>query len=257
MGRRSRGRSRPTCSRSSTWWTRTSPPSLARLEAEKFSHSNIGYPFGCYPNDTSIGTDSIYASLNPGKQAETFDSSVPAGAASNAESRFDCFKQAFTTQVAAGNVPAFNYMVLPSDHTNGVSPGARSPRSMVAENDYGLGQIVDLISRSNIWRSRAIFTIEDDSQDGADHVDAHRMPAGVFSPYAKQGAVIHTRYDMLSVIRSIELIIGMKPLGFPTGWPPRCTTSSPPSPATRRPSPSRLPPIPCSSATRTQRSTER
>jgi len=186
----------------------------ATLETQKFQHSDIGYPFGCYPNDTSIGADSIYASLNKGATAETFDSSIPAGGAANAESRFDCFKKAFTQHLAAGSVPAFNYMVLPSDHTNGVSPGARTPRSMVAENDYGLGQIVDLISRSNIWRSSAIFTIEDDSQDGSDHVDAHRMPAGVFSPYAKQGAVIHTRYDMLSMIRSIELILGMKPVGF-------------------------------------------
>jgi hypothetical protein len=187
----------------------------ANLETQKFQHSNIGYPFGCYPNDTSIGTDSIYASLNKGAKAETFDSSLPPGAASNAESRFDCFKTAFEKQIAAGNVPAFNYMILPSDHTNGVSPGARSPRAMVAENDYGLGQIVDLISHSKIWRSSAIFTIEDDSQDGADHVDAHRMPVGVFSPFARRGAVIHTRYDMLSVIRSIELILGMKPLGLP------------------------------------------
>jgi hypothetical protein len=105
-------------------------------------------------------------------------------------------------------------MVLPSDHTNGVSPGARSPNSMVAENDYGVGQVVDLISHSSIWRSSAIFVLEDDSQDGADHVDAHRMPGAVFSPYAKRGAVIHTRYDMLSLIRSMELILGMHPLTY-------------------------------------------
>jgi phospholipase C len=111
-------------------------------------------------------------------------------------------------------VPAFNYLILWNDHTLGVTPGARTPRSMVAENDYGLGQIVDLISRSPVWRSSAIFTIEDDSQDGPDHVEAHRVPAGVFSPYARRGAVIHTRYDMLSMIRSIELILGIKPLSF-------------------------------------------
>jgi len=86
---------------------------------------------------------------------------------------------------------------------------------MVAENDYALGQIVDLISHSKIWRSSAIFVVEDDSQDGADHVDAHRMPAGVFSPYARRGTVVGTRYDMLSFIRSIELILGMRPLGLP------------------------------------------
>jgi hypothetical protein len=188
-------------------------PGQAKLETQKFAHSNLGFPFGCYPNDLSIGTDSIAASLT-GAHVETFDSSVPAGAAANSESRFDCFKGAFNKQVASGTVPAFNYLVMLSDHTNGVSPGARTPRSMVAENDYGLGQMVDLISHSKIWRSSAIFVIEDDSQDGADHVDAHRMPAGVFSPYAKRGAVISTRYDMLSMERSIELILGMKPLGF-------------------------------------------
>ncbi len=188
-------------------------PAQAKLENQKFAHSNLGYPFGCYPNDISIGTDSIAATLAH-TQRETFDSSIPPGASPSSESRFSCFEQAFDQQVAAGTVPAFNYLVLPSDHTNGVQPGARTPRSMVAENDYGLGQIVDLISHSTVWRSSAIFVIEDDSQDGADHVDAHRMPAGVFSPYAKRGAVIHTRYDMLSVIRSIELILGMKPLGF-------------------------------------------
>jgi DNA-binding beta-propeller fold protein YncE len=185
----------------------------AALETQKFAHSKVGYPFDCYPNDLSIGTDSIAASLAH-KKVETFDSSVPAGAAADSESRFSCFKQIFDAQLASGKVPAFNYLVLLSDHTNGVSPGARTPRAMVAENDYGIGQFVDLISHSSIWRSSAIFVLEDDSQDGADHVDAHRMPVGVFSPYAKQGAVIHTRYDMLSMIRSIELILGMKPLGL-------------------------------------------
>ncbi len=185
----------------------------ATLEQQKFAHSDVGFPFGCYPNDLSIGTDSIQASLAH-KHVETFDSALPSGAAAGSESRFDCFKQKFDTQVASGTVPAFNYLVLLSDHTNGVSPGNRTPRAMVAENDYALGQIVDLISHSSVWRSSAIFVIEDDSQDGPDHVDAHRMPAGVFSPYAKPGAVVHTRYDMLSMIRSIELVLGMKPLGL-------------------------------------------
>ncbi len=189
-------------------------PAQAKLETEKFARSNLGYPFGCYANDLSIGTDPIAAALAH-TNTETFDSSIPPGASPSSESRFSCFEKAFDQQVASGTVPAFNYLVLPSDHTTGVQPGTRTPRSMVAENDYGLGQIVDLISHSKIWRSSAIFVIEDDSQDGADHVDAHRMPAAVISPYAKRGAVIHTRYDMLSVIRSIELILGMRPLGLP------------------------------------------
>ena len=186
-------------------------PQQTALVNEKFARSDLGAggntPGNCYPNDASIGTDAINGS-------ETYDSSVPVGAPPGSESRFTCFQERFQQWMATGQVPRFVYMVLPSDHTNGLSPGARSPRSMVAENDYGLGQIVSLISHSSIWSSSAIFVLEDDSQDGADHVDAHRMPAAVFSPYAKRGAVVHTRYDMLSFIRSMELILGMRPLSY-------------------------------------------
>ena len=182
----------------------------AAIQAEavrKAQHSDIGPPFGCYPNDASIGSDVI-------THYDVYDTTAPADAKPGSESRFDCFKQRFTAQVQSGAVPTFNYMVLSNDHTEGTSPGRRTPRAMVAENDAALGQIVDLISHSNIWKSTAIFVLEDDSQDGEDHVDAHRMPVGVFSPYARQGAVVHARYDMVSMIRSVELIVGMRPLGL-------------------------------------------
>jgi hypothetical protein len=182
------------------------PADLAEVN-KKFAKSDLGAPFGCYPNDSYIGRNAITGN-------DVYDSSVPTGAKLGSESRFDCFKTKFSAQVASGTVPAFNYLVLSNDHTEGTTPGRRTPRAMVAENDYGLGQIVDLISHSKVWSSSAIFVIEDDSQDGADHVDAHRMPAAVISPYARNGAVIHRRYDMLSVIRSMELILGMKPLGL-------------------------------------------
>ena len=84
----------------------------------------------------------------------------------------------------------------------------------MADSDLALGQLVDTISHSRIWSSSAIFIVEDDSQDGADHVDAHRIPVAVVSPYARRGAVIHSRYDLLSVVRSMELIMGMKPLSL-------------------------------------------
>ena len=80
---------------------------------------------------------------------------------------------------------------------------------MIAENDYALGQVVDLISKSPIWKESAILVIEDDSQNGADHVDAHRIPAFVISPYTQKGAVVHTRYDFLSFIRTLQNITGM------------------------------------------------
>ena len=181
-------------------------PQDATEISRKFAHSDLG-PNGCYPNDSSIDKDSITGQ-------EVWDGSPPAGAALGSESRFDCFQRKFTAQVATGTVPAFNYLVLTNDHTVGVSPGERTPRALVADNDYGLGQVVDLISHSSIWKQSAIFVVEDDSQDGADHVDAHRIPALVVSPYARQGAIVHTRYDFLSVIRSMELIVGMKPLGL-------------------------------------------
>jgi phospholipase C len=85
---------------------------------------------------------------------------------------------------------------------------------MVAENDLALGQVVDLISHSSIWQSSLILVIEDDSQDGADHVDAHRVPALAISPYAKRGAVVHTRYDFLSYIRTLEIVLGMRSLNL-------------------------------------------
>jgi len=106
---------------------------------------------------------------------------------------------------------------LPNDHTDGGKKGFPTPASLVADNDLGLGQLVDLVSHSSIWRSSAIVVVEDDTQDGADHVDAHRMPAFLISPWTRTGAVVHTRYDQLSAIRTIELMLGLKPLSLGDG----------------------------------------
>src|SRR5262249_20234833 len=124
------------------------------------------------------------------------------------------FRTRFGQQVTAGRVPAFNYITLTNDHTRGLEPGAHTPGAMIADNDLALGQIVDTISHSAIWSSSAIFVVEDDSQNGADHVDGHRAVAAVISPYAKSDTTVSTRYDQLSMIRSMELILGMRPLGL-------------------------------------------
>ena len=137
------------------------------------------------------------------------------GTVTAANSRFNDFDAEFNAQVATGTVPALNYLILPNDHTNGTLPRAYSPQALIADNDLALGQIVDAISHSSIWPSTAIFVVEDDSQDGADHVDAHRMPAFVISPWAKRGgAVVDTRFDQYSVLRTIELILGLQPLSL-------------------------------------------
>jgi hypothetical protein len=178
--------------------------------ARKTAKSDLGPPQGCFPNDASSGgTDSVLQG-----QAEVFDSSPPSGAPPNSESRFDCFRARFLSQLVTGSVPAFNYLTLANDHTSGTTPGRRTPFAMVAENDYALGQTVDLISHSSIWSKSLILVIEDDSQDGADHVDAHRIPALAISPYAKRGAVVHTRYDFLSFIRTLEIATGMKSMNL-------------------------------------------
>jgi len=167
--------------------------------------SDLGPPFGgCYPGDQTIGT-----AMDNG---EIFDSSMPSGAPAGSYSHIDCFRQRFAAQLASGTVPALSYLSMTSDHTRGTQPGFPIPQAMVADSDLGIGQIIDTISHSPIWGSSAIFIVEDDSQDGADHVNAHRIPALVVSPYARAGAVVHTRYDLVSVVRSIELILGMDPL---------------------------------------------
>ena len=139
---------------------------------------------------------------------------IGAGGTDTTGSRFDYFQAQLNKEIAAGSVPAFNYLTLPNDHTNGTKPGFPTPKATIADNDYGLGQVVDLISHSPIWKDSAIFVVEDDTQDGGDHVDAHRMPAFAISPYARHGAVVHTRYDQESVLRTMELILGLKPLSL-------------------------------------------
>ena len=132
-----------------------------------------------------------------------------------ATSHIDEFNTEFTLQLLSGTVPRFNYFTMPDDHTNGTGAGLLQPLSEVADNDLGIGQLVQIVSNSSIWPQSAIFIIEDDSQDGADHLEAHRAPAYVISPWTLHGgAVMHTHYDQYSVLRTIELILGMQPLSI-------------------------------------------
>ena len=176
----------------------------------EFSKVEAGVDTG-YPNNLFIGC------LHAGVRAScTQDSGLLNGTGSlfAPQSRFDEWYPQFEQQVASGTVPTLSYMILPNDHTDGTTTGDLTPQAMIADNDLALGQIVDAISHSSIWPSTAIFVVEDDSQDGADHVDSHRSPAFVISPWARHGAVVHTRYDQYSVLRTIELITGIDPLAL-------------------------------------------
>ena len=121
------------------------------------------------------------------------------------------WQREFNTFLAAGTLPQFEYLWLPNDHTQGSRPGKLTPEAYVAQNDYAVGLLVQAVSHSRVWRSSAIFLIEDDAQDGADHVSAQRTTMYLVSPYAR-GGLVHEHYSTLSILRTIEAMLGMEPL---------------------------------------------
>ena len=118
-----------------------------------------------------------------------------------------------TSRPGAGDhLPALTILRLPNDHTAGLAAGNATPQFLVADNDYALGRLVQAVSRSPYWRDTAIMVLEDDAQDGPDHVDAHRSPALVISAYNRRGALIHSMHNTVSLIRTLELLIGIAPM---------------------------------------------
>lgn len=111
-----------------------------------------------------------------------------------------------------GDMPRLQILRLPNDHTYGTSAGKRTPTAMVAENDLAFGKLMEGITRSKFWPQTAVFVVEDDAQNGPDHVDAHRSIAFVLSPYVRRGAVDSTMYSTSSMLRTMELILGLKPM---------------------------------------------
>jgi YVTN family beta-propeller protein len=111
-----------------------------------------------------------------------------------------------------GNFPNLIIICLPDDHTSGTKPNCPTPAAQVADNDLALGQIVEAISHSRFWPETCIFAIEDDPQAGWDHVSGYRTTAYVASPYARRNAVVSTQYNQTSLLRTIELILGLPPM---------------------------------------------
>lgn len=127
--------------------------------------------------------------------------------------RFAEWKREFARFVARGDMPALEIVYFPNDHTAGTSPGYLTPQAMVAQNDWAVGSLVDVVSHSKYWKSTAIFALEDDAQDGPDHVNAQRSTFYVASPYAKPGAH-HEHYTTAGVLHTIEILLGMQPLSI-------------------------------------------
>ena len=127
--------------------------------------------------------------------------------------RIDVWLEEFKEFEKNGNLPRLNIMRLGNDHTAGSRPGSRTPRAMIAENDHALGRLVEAISKSRYWNETAIFVLEDDAQNGSDHVDAHRSLGFIISPYTqRKGFVDSTLYTTSGFLRTMELILGLEPL---------------------------------------------
>jgi len=110
---------------------------------------------------------------------------------------------------AAGRMPDLVMVQLPSDHTSGTTPNYSTPKACFADNDYALGQIVEGLTHSTFWKDMLILVVEDDAQSGLDHVDGHRTVAQLISPYARRSAVDSTFYSQASMVKTIELILGL------------------------------------------------
>jgi YVTN family beta-propeller protein len=126
--------------------------------------------------------------------------------------RVEVFLREFEDFVKRGEMPELTIMALTSDHTNGTAATYPTPRAMVADNDLALGRVVEAISHSPFWKDTVIFVNEDDAQNGVDHVDGHRMPALVVSPYTKRGSVDSHYYSQIDFMRAMEQILGLYPM---------------------------------------------
>lgn len=129
-----------------------------------------------------------------------------------------------------GNMPSLSIVYLEQDHTAGLTLGMPTPKGMVADNDLALGRVVEGISHSKFWPKTAIFVVEDDAQDGFDHVDGHRSTCFVISPYARRGSVVSTFYNQIGVIHTMLQILGAPPLNQMDAMAPLmsdCFTSTP------------------------------
>ncbi len=126
--------------------------------------------------------------------------------------RFKQWKREFDSLLAAGALPRFNTVRFGNDHTEGMTKGKPSPFAFLADNDLAVGEFVEYLSRSPIWKESVIFVLEDDAQNGPDHVDAHRSPVYLAGGCVKRHFVDHTMYSTSSALRTIELILGLAPM---------------------------------------------
>ncbi|HLK46882.1 MAG TPA: bifunctional YncE family protein/alkaline phosphatase family protein [Bryobacteraceae bacterium] len=179
--------------------------------AAGLSFRNFGY-FVDNKEKAAIGAEQVgrvrdpVLAKNTNRYYRSFDTDYP-----DVE-RAKTFLNELAEDEKSGSMPRLMIMRLGNDHTSGTKPGAISPQSAVADNDSALGMIVDGVSHSRFWGSTAIFVLEDDAQNGPDHVDSHRSPAFVISPFVKRHVVDSTLYNTTSMLRTMEFLLGLRPM---------------------------------------------
>jgi hypothetical protein len=144
--------------------------------------------------------------------------------------RFNQWKQDFDSLLFTNSVPQLTTLRFPNDHTEGLSIGRPTPNAHVADNDLAVGLFVEYLSHTPIWKESVVFILEDDAQNGPDHVDAHRSTAYVAGGFVKQSYVDHNMYSTTSMLHTIELILGLPPMSqYDASAPPMydCFDTSP------------------------------
>jgi hypothetical protein len=191
--------------------------SIANKESLEKHHSDSFRSFDVAAPD-SMTVDCYQAALNPSGAAEAAVTRDNPNEKCRGNSRLGEWLaefQGFVKEREAGHgdmMPALNIVRFPNDHTTGLKNGFPTPQFMVADNDYAVGRLVEAISSSVYWRDTAIFIVEDDAQAGPDHVDSHRSVGLAISAYNKPGALIHKFHSTVSMIRTMELLLGIAPM---------------------------------------------
>jgi Phosphoesterase family len=189
-----------------------------RLAAAKISFRNYGFYVDAQPDGSAKATDPVL-DANTDHAYRGYDLACPDSPDSFTPMKPTCgsariteWKKEFDGFVTRGDLPTVELVRLPNDHNAGTKVGSPTPRAYTADNDWALGQLVDAVSHSPYWPSTAILVTEDDAQNGPDHVDAHRTIAEVISPYSRTGRVDSNFYSTASMLRTMELIVGLTPL---------------------------------------------
>ena len=144
--------------------------------------------------------------------------------------RVNQWKRDFDSLVAINALPQLNTLRLINDHTEGMSKNKPTPFAHVADNDLAVGMFIEYLSKSSVWNESIVFIVEDDAQNGPDHVDAHRSPAYIAGPFVKRNFIDHTPYTTSGMLRTIELILGLPPMSqYDAAATPmwRCFTAKP------------------------------